>query len=144
MTSTLTIGKLAKAGGVNIQTIRYYERRKLLRSKAKSPSGYRFYDDESLRKLRFIKNAQTLGFTLQEIGELLHLRTTSTASCSGVQGKAQAKLMQVKEKVRELQSLARTLHGLIQTCRAGQPAHGCPILTSLEKAPRIRRLKQGR
>jgi DNA-binding transcriptional MerR regulator len=73
MTSTLTIGKLAKAGGVNIQTVRYYERRKLLRSKAKSPAGYRLYDDEALRKLRFIKNAQTLGFTLREIGELLKL-----------------------------------------------------------------------
>ena len=134
--STLTTGKLAKAGGVNIQTIRYYERRRLLKSKAKSPSGYRLYDSEALRKLRFIKNAQTLGFTLREVGELLKLRTTSTTSCRGVQDKAQAKLMQVKEKVRELQALARTLHGLIQTCRAGQPVTGCPILTSLEKAPR--------
>jgi MerR family copper efflux transcriptional regulator len=141
MTSTLTIGKLAKAVGVNIETIRYYERRKLLRTKTKSPSGYRLYDDEALRKLRFIKNAQTLGFTLKEICELLNLRTSSTASCRGVQGKAQARLMQVKEKVRELQALARTLRGLIQTCRAGQSTNGCPILTSLEKAPRTRRLK---
>lgn len=139
MSSILTIGKLAKVVGVNIQTVRYYERRKLLKSKAKTPSGYRLYDDEALRKLRFIKNAQTLGFTLREIGELLKLRTTSTASCSGVQGKAQAKLMQVKEKVRELQALARTLQGLIQTCRAGQPVDGCSILMSLEKASGTRR-----
>jgi len=141
MTATLTIGKLAKAVGVNIQTIRYYERRKLLRTGARSQSGYRLYDDEALRKLRFIKNAQILGFTLQEIGELLNLRTTSVAGCKNVQGKAQTKLGQVKEKVRELEALARTLQDLIQTCRAGQPTERCPILMSLEKAPRTRRLK---
>jgi MerR family mercuric resistance operon transcriptional regulator/MerR family gold-responsive transcriptional activator of gol and ges genes len=92
MNSTLTIGKLAKAAGVNIQTIRYYERRKLLWAKAKNQSGYRLYNDESLRKLRFIKNAQMLGFTLREIDELLNLRTTSVAGCKNVQGKAQTKL----------------------------------------------------
>lgn len=139
MTSILTIGKLAKAVGVNIQTIRYYERRKLLHTKAKNQSGYRLYDDEALRKLRFIKNAQILGFTLREIGELLKLRTTSVASCKNVQGKAQMKLGQIKEKVRKLQALARTLQGLIQTCRAGQPTDPCPVLKSLEKAPRTRR-----
>src|SRR6185295_11011055 len=93
MPSDLTIGKLAKAGGVNIQTIRYYERRKLLRPKAKRPSGYRLYDAASLSRLHFIKNAQALGFTLHEVGELLNLRVNSSAQCRDVQRKAQAKLV---------------------------------------------------
>ena len=141
MISTLTIGKLAKAVGVNIQTIRYYERRKLLRPKAKNQSGYRLYNDEGLRQLQFIKSAQSLGFTLGEIGELLNLRTTPAAGCKDVQSKAQTKLVQVKEKVRELQALARTLQSLIQTCRAGQPTDRCPILKSMENAARTRRLR---
>lgn len=91
MVSALTIGKLAKAGGVNIQTVRYYERGKLLRPKAKRPSGYRLYDAESLSPLHFIKNAQALGFTLHEVGELLNLRANSIALCRDVQRKAQAK-----------------------------------------------------
>jgi|SRR5688572_19555631 len=92
MISTLTIGQLANALGVNIQT-RYYERRKLLRPKAKNQSGYRLYNDEALRQLQFIKSAQSLGFTPGEIGELLELRTTPVADCKAVRGKGQTKLM---------------------------------------------------
>ncbi len=92
---TFTTGQLGKAGGVNIQTIRYYERLKLLAPTNRKPSGYRVYDSDALRRLRFIKNAQTLGFTLRDITELLNLRVSATAHCGDVQRKAQAKLMQV-------------------------------------------------
>jgi len=128
-----TIGQLAKAVGVNLQTVRYYERLKLLSPSARRPSGYRLYGQEEERRLRFIKNAQALGFTLHEIEELLDLRVSSKARCGDVQRKAEAKLRHVEAKVRDLQALARSLRNLIQTCRAGQPTDRCPILQSLEK-----------
>jgi DNA-binding transcriptional MerR regulator len=139
MASALTIGKLAKAGGVNIQTIRYYERRKLLRPKAKRPSGYRLYDAESLSRLHFIKNAQALGFTLHEVDELLNLRVNSAACCGDVQRRAEVKLVQVKAKLEELQALTHALQVMIETCKGGQPADRCQILKSLESAPPTQR-----
>lgn len=137
MTCELTIGQLAKAAGVNVQTVRYYERRRLLTPSSRKPSGYRLYSDEAIRRLRFIKNAQALGFTLREIAELLDLRVTSTARCGDVQRKAQAKLNYVKAKVQDLRALAKSLEGLIRACRAGQPTDQCPILNSLEQKRRI-------
>ena len=142
MAASLTIGKLAKAVGVNIQTVRYYERRRLLTPMARRPSGYRLYGEDALRRLRFIKNAQALGFTLHEITELLNLRVSSLARCGDVQRKAQAKLVQVEAKVRDLRALAHALQGLIQTCRAGQPTDRCPILKSLEDKPKTQRLSK--
>jgi len=142
MTSALTIGKLAKAVGVNIQTVRYYERRRLLSPMARRPSGYRLYGEDALSRLHFIKNAQTLGFTLHEIAELLNLRVSSIARCGDVQRKAQTKLVQVEAKVKDLRALASALQGLIQTCRAGQSTDRCPILKSLENAPTTQRLRQ--
>ncbi len=133
MESALTIGRLAKQAGVNIQTVRYYERLKLLTPMARKTSGYRLYGDEAHRRLRFIKNAQALGFTLHEIEELLDLRVGSKGRCGDVQRKAEAKLRQVAAKVRDLQALARALQRLIRTCRAGQPTDHCPILQSLEE-----------
>lgn len=82
--------------------------------------------------MRFIKNAQALGFTLREINELLALRITSTARCGEVQNKAQAKLVQVESKVENLQALAQALKALIRACRVGRPTGHCPILMSLE------------
>ncbi len=133
MASELTIGQLAKEVGVNIQTLRYYERLKLLTPATRKASGYRLYSDEGLKRLRFIKNAQGLGFTLHEIAELLSLRVSSTARCGDVQRKAQAKLKQVEAKVRDLRALGRALRGLIHACQAGQPTDRCPILKSMEE-----------
>jgi MerR family mercuric resistance operon transcriptional regulator/MerR family gold-responsive transcriptional activator of gol and ges genes len=136
MTSAVTIGRLAKDVGVNIQTIRYYERLKLLAPTARMPSGYRLYGTAEVQRLRFIKNAQALGFTLQEIAELLNLRVNSAACCGDVQRKAQAKLAQVAAKVHDLEELARALKDLIRDCRAGQPTNRCPILKSLKEERR--------
>jgi MerR family mercuric resistance operon transcriptional regulator/MerR family gold-responsive transcriptional activator of gol and ges genes len=137
MTFGLTIGQLAKSVGVNVQTVRYYERRRLLTPSDRKPSGYRLYGDEALRRLRFIKNAQALGFTLREIAELLNLRVTSTACCGDVQRRAQAKLEQVEAKERDLRALVQALRGLIKDCRAGQPSDRCPILQSLDEERRL-------
>ncbi len=139
MAAEHTIGQLAKAIGVNIQTLRYYERLKLLIPLARKSSGYRLYGPSEVARLRFIKSAQTLGFTLYEIAELLNLRVSTTARCGDVQQRAQAKLKQVEAKVQDLQALARALRGLIQSCQAGQPTDRCPILKSMEE----RRLHHG-
>lgn len=136
MTTELKIGQLAKQVGVNIETIRYYERRNLLGPTSRLPSGYRLYNHEAQQRLQFIKNAQALGFTLHEIEELLDLQVSSKARCGDVQRKAEAKLKHVEAKVRDLQSLATALSRLIRTCRDGQPTDHCPILQSLEKAER--------
>lgn len=133
MTIELKIGQLAKQVGVNIETIRYYERLNLLAPMSRLPSGYRLYNRDSQRRLRFIKNAQALGFTLHEIEELLDLRINSKARCGDIQRKAEAKLKHVEAKVRDLQSLEAALRRLIRTCRAGQPTDHCPILQSLEE-----------
>ena len=137
-----TVGQLARAVGVNIQTLRYYERLNLLKPIARKPSGYRLYGEEEERRLRFIKNAQRLGFTLHEIAELLNLRVSSVARSSDVQRKVETKLVQVEAKVRELRALARALRGLIHTCKAGQPTDRCPILRSLKDEPNTQRSRK--
>lgn len=143
MAPQLTIGRLARIVGVNVQTVRYYERLNLLRPSARGPSGYRLYSREEERRLRFIKNAQALGFTLREIAELLALQVASPARCGEVQKKARAKLAQVESKVRDLQALARALTRLIRACRVGQPTGDCPILMSLEQETQAGTKKRG-
>lgn len=133
MASGLRIGQLAKMASVNVQTVRYYERRNLLQPTDRKASGYRVYGDEALRRLRFIKNAQALGFTLREVSDLLNLRVSSVARCGTIQVKAQVKLRQVEAKARDLRALARALQSLIRTCQAGQPTDHCPILQRLDK-----------
>lgn len=133
MASGLTIGQLAKMARVNVQTIRYYERRNLLQPTDRKASGYRMYGGDALKRLRFIKNAQALGFTLREINDLLNLRVSSVARCGTIQVKAQAKLRQVEAKARDLRALARALQRLIRTCQAGKPTDQCQILQKLDK-----------
>ena len=133
MAAECTIGQLAKAVMVNVQTVRYYERLHLLGPASRASSGYRLYGPEEERRLRFIKNAQALGFTLREIAELLNLRVSSRARCGDVQRKAKEKLKCVEAKARDSQALARALERLIRSCLAGQPTDHCPILKSLEK-----------
>ena len=136
MASGMTIGRLAKEVGVNIETVRYYERRKLLMPTARKPSGYRLYGEDAARRLRFIKNAQALGFTLTEIEGLLDLRADSAAQCSDVQQRAQAKLAKVEAKRRDIEAMAGALRDLIRVCKTKQPTDRCPILKCLENGAR--------
>lgn len=133
MTPGLTIGQLAKAAGVNVQTVRFYERRKLLQPTTRTPSGYRLYGPDENQRLRFIKNAQALGFTLHEIAELLNLRLNSRARCGDVLRQAQIKLTKVETKIRALQAMARLLESVMRACREGLPTDQCPILQDLEQ-----------
>ena len=143
MAVQLTIGQLARIVGVNIQTVRYYERLNLLNPSTRRPSGYRLYSHEEERRLRFIKNSQALGFTLHEIAELLALRVASTAHCGDVKKIARAKLGQVESKVEDLHALARALKSLIRACRDGRSTGHCPILMSLQNEDTMSRKPTG-
>lgn len=135
MRNGLTISRVAKAAGVPVETVRYYERRHLLVPASRMDTGYRLYDDQSIRRLRFIKNAQRLGFTLQEISVLLNLRVQSPTQCENVKQTAEAKLQQVKGKIRSLRLLARALQKLVAACDAEQQTGACPLLQALEEPP---------
>lgn len=128
-----TIGEAAKSVGVNLQTLRYYERRGLLKPFSRRNSGYRIYTMEEVKKLTFIKRAQELGFTLSEIKMLLNLKVTSTARCGDVKRKAELKLAEVKEKIRHLKGISKALSELIDSCREEKLTDQCPILQSLER-----------
>lgn len=140
MRAGLTISRVAKAAGVPVETVRYYERRCLLVPVSRMDSGYRLYDDQCVRRLCFIKNAQRLGFTLQEISVLLNLRVQSPTQCTDVKQTADAKLSQVKGKIRSLRNLARALQKLMAACEAEQQTGPCPLLQALE-APAERAAK---
>lgn len=128
----LTIGQVAAAGNVNIETIRYYERRGLLPPTGRSPAGYRQYSADSIRRLRFIRHAQDLGYSLGEIQELLALRVRNGASCTTVENKTRDKIRIVDQRIRDLQRMKRTLERLAAACAARQVTDPCPILQALE------------
>ena len=132
MSENLTIGQAAKQAGVNIQTIRYYERRGFMRPAARRDSGYRLYTEEAIKRILFIKKAQELGFTLKDIARLLRLSVGSAARCQDVRKKAEAHLGNVREKIARLGSIERVLSGLIRTCLKKGRTEPCPILKSLE------------
>ena len=125
----MTIGRLARAAGINIETIRYYQRRGLLAMPRKPAGGVRRYAPETLARLRFIRRAQELGFSLREIAELLKL---GDGSCKQTRTIAEHRLADIETRLRDLESMRAALGKLIRACRAGnQPP--CPIIASLER-----------
>ena len=128
----LTIGAVAAAAEVNVQTIRYYERRGILLALRRTASGYRQYAADAVSRLRFIKHAQELGFSLKEIQELLALRVRHGASCDAVERRTREKIMLVEQRIRDLQRMKRTLQTLAAACAARRPTDDCPILEALE------------
>ena len=129
---TLTISQVATAADVNVQTIRYYERRGLFPAPRRTPAGYRQYTDDAVARLRFIKHAQDLGFSLQEIQELLGLRVRHGAACDTVARKTRQKIEVVQQRIRDLQRMKRTLEELAESCNTRRPTDECPILEVLE------------
>ena len=128
----LSIGQVATAAEVNIQTIRYYERRGLFPTPRRTPAGYRQYADDAVARLRFIKHAKELGFSLEEIQELLGLRVRHGAACDAVERKTRQKIEVVQHRIRNLQRMKRTLERLATACTARRPTDDCPILEVLE------------
>lgn len=132
MNKRIRIGELAKLAGVNIQTIRYYERRGLLTAPVRLESGYREYTPACLERMQFIRRAQNLGFTLAEIEELLTLRHDENTTAAQVKERALAKVAAVEKKIADLENIRRALSHLADQCRGGDgPVGDCPILDAL-------------
>lgn len=130
----MTIGKLAQAGSISTDALRYYEREGLLLPASKTDSGYRLYGQDAVRRVRFIQHAQACGFTLAEIRELLHLRQNDRACCNDVRQRAIEKKLQLAAKIRAMQTMSAALDRLIVACADGtQSVDECPILAALEQ-----------
>ncbi len=128
-----TISQLAKSAGVNVETIRYYERQGLIEQPLKPIQGYRQYPEATLTKVLFIKRAQHLGFTLSEIETLIAL---SAGSCNRVQHLAEHKLGIVQTKIKDLKRLEKSLKNLVSSCQSNLDSTSCPIIDSLVPAGR--------
>ena len=123
-----TISQLAKSAGVNVETIRYYERQNLIEQPNKPLQGYRQYPEETLTKVLFIKRAQHLGFTLAEINVLIEL---SAGSCHEVQHLAEHKLDIVQAKIKDLKRLEKSLKQLVTSCQSNPDTASCPVIDAL-------------
>jgi DNA-binding transcriptional MerR regulator len=131
----LTIGKLAALADVRTDTLRYYERERLLTPASKSDAGYRLYDGDAVQRIRFIKQAQHCGFTLVEISQLLALRHQPSARCGDVRKIALEKKRQLQARIRTMKTMSKALDHLIADCSvASQPVDKCPILSALDRA----------
>lgn len=128
---TISIGMLAKAAGVGVETVRFYERKGLLDAPARKDSGYRQYDHEAVERLQFIRRAQQVGFTLKEIQDLLALRENPDARRADVRDRATAKVADIDSKVRDLLAMRESLVTLLTSCEGDGPASGCPIIAAL-------------
>lgn len=131
----LTIGKVAKRAQVNVETVRYYERRGLIPEPPRRRSGYRQYSGDDVARIKFIKHAKEVGFTLREISELLSLRVDPHTTSSEIKKKANAKINEIEEKIRSLQMMKIALSRLATQCRGEGPTSECPILEALSEVP---------
>ncbi len=132
--NTFTIGTLAKSCEVKIDTIRYYEKINLLEAIGRTESGYRQYDSESVRRLRFIRKAQDLGFKLEEIQQLLSLSMDESADCGDIRDKAKSKMIEIEKKIADLERMKKGLFELSSYCPGkGKPLKDCGILAYFYK-----------
>lgn len=125
MNDSLTIGKLAKVSDVNVETVRYYERKGLLKIPSNKKGAFRVYPEDYIAKINFIKKAQDLGFTLSEIKELLTLDQNIRSTCSVVSKKAESKMVEVRKKIASLKKMESSLKKLIKACDVGPDAKAC-------------------
>lgn len=130
----LSIGSLAKAAGISVEAIRYYEKEGLLEKARRTEGGYRQYSPEVVRRLGFIGRAKELGFSLDEIKDLLRLRVSARGSCSNVRAKAEKKIVIVETKIAELTRIKAALEALATSCTRGDaPTSACPILDAIDQ-----------
>ena len=126
MSGDLTIGELAKQSGVSVETIRYYQRRDLLTEPSKPAEGYRRYSLDTVKRVRFIKRAQTLGFTLEEITGLLRL--DEKKACLETREMAAQKLVLIEERIADLSRMKKALSRLVHACDSASSDESCPII----------------
>jgi MerR family mercuric resistance operon transcriptional regulator len=131
MAQKLTIGRVAKLAGVNVETIRFYQRRGLLDEPPKPLGGYRWYPADAVKRIHFIKWAQVLGFTLEEVAGLLRLE--EACACAETRALAAHKVDMIDQKLRDLKAMRKALANLVQQCDAGESAKGCPIIQVLSR-----------
>jgi MerR family copper efflux transcriptional regulator len=129
----LSIGQIARLAAVGVQTIRYYEREGLVEEPPRNESGYRQYSPETAVRIRFIRHAKELGFSLKEIKDLLSLRADSAASCADVRERATAKVSDIEAKMQSLARMREVLLRLTATCTGTGPTSQCPILDALDQ-----------
>lgn len=129
---TLTIGRVAAQAGVNIETVRYYQRIGLVKEPVRPLQGFRIYPLETIDRIRFIKRAQQLGFNLNEIADLLEL---GSGHCTDVRVRAEEKRNQIIDQIKDLQALKATLDTLIDACHAGNDNISCPVVETLTSKP---------
>ena len=128
----LSIGQVANATGVTVETIRFYEKQGLVAAPRRSPSGYRQYPEETVRRVRFIQRAKEVGFTLSEIGELLALRQEPGTSCGDIKLRASQKIELVDQKISDLTRIRDALARMVLKCSGRGSLSECPILEELE------------
>jgi Hg(II)-responsive transcriptional regulator len=129
----MRIGEVASRAGVNVETLRYYERRGLLSEPERQPSGYRSYAEKSVRVVRFIKRAQELGFTLADVEELLRLAEGGPESCREVRELATAKIEDMDRRIATLRAMKRSLTALLKTCNRRGRNRECPLIEAIEE-----------
>jgi MerR family mercuric resistance operon transcriptional regulator len=128
---TLTVGRLARAAGVGVETIRFYEKRGLIAQPQRPKSGYRRYEQNDVARIHFIKRAQSIGFTLKEIGELIQLEQDSQSQCGDVQERAQDKIRAIDEKLADLTRMRGELDRLATHCISTQSLADCGLINCL-------------
>lgn len=130
-----TIGKVAVLADVSADTLRYYEKEGLIAPASRTAASYRLYNDEVLRRIRFIKHAQHCGFSLSDVKELLTLKHAESSCCEDVRSLAIEKKLRIEHKLKALRIMSHALDDLIQSCEGGEQATGdCPILAALENS----------
>jgi MerR family copper efflux transcriptional regulator len=136
MKESLTIGGVAKGDEVGVETVRFYEREGLIPEPPRRRSGYRQYPADTVRRVRFIRRAKELGFTLKEISELLSLRVDPRTTCAEVRALARTKIEDVDQRIHELERMKAVLERLARACRGTGPTSECPILDALDAEER--------
>lgn len=131
----MTIGQVARRAEVNVETVRFYEREGLLARPARPRRGFRHYPADAVERVRFIRKAKAVGFTLEEVQQLLSLRAASGAKCGAVRTRALAKVAQVEQKLRDLRRLRTALVRLADACHGECAVDECGILASLSGHP---------
>ncbi len=128
----MTIGEVAVAAGVGVETVRFYERKRLISQPRRPASGRRDYSEEIARRIRFIRRAQDLGFSLVKVKQLLELRLDPRRSCSEVKAEAEAKIADVDSRILALRRMRESLVALTESCSGQGSTSSCPILEDID------------
>ena len=133
---TLRIGELAREAEVHIETLRFYERKGLLNAARRTEKRYRLYEQDAIARVRFIKRAQQLGFSLKEVSELLELKLDHKSKCADVERRAERKIEEIEHKIESLKKMRGVLQTLANDCQGAVPSTECPILKAFEDPSR--------